>query len=230
VVDFQTLNDTCVLIKGKTLGSSKSCWTICDTLGVCDTLVITVTVADNLLPIAVDDSITIKRNRVIDIQVMKNDTINGTFKRITLMTEPKYGTGVFEKDTANNWIFRYTPKLDYCSSKYYDEFVYQLCNETGCDLANVKVNIKCDTLIIYDGFSPNGDGKNDFFVVEGIEDYPNTNVIIYNRWGNKLYENKDYKNDWGGTWNNRAVPDGTYFYQVILENGDIHSGYVQIHH
>ncbi len=230
VVDFQTLNDTCVLIKGKTLGSSKSCWTICDTLGVCDTLVIVVTVADKLLPIATDDSIKVKRNTIIDIPIMKNDTVNGTFKRITLMTEPKYGTGVFEKDTAGNWIFRYTPKPDFCSSKYYDEFVYQLCNENGCDLGDVKVHIKCDTIIVYNGFSPNGDGKNDFFVVEGIEDYPNTNVIIYNRWGNKLYENKDYKNDWGGTWYDKAVPDGTYFYQVILETGEIYSGYVQIHH
>lgn len=229
VVEYQVLGDTCIMIKAKALGASKSCWVICDTLGVCDTIVINTTVIDDLLPIAEDDSIRTKVNKVVNIPIMSNDTLNGTFKSITVMTDPKYGT-VTVGDSAGNKVFIYTPKQDFCSSKFEDEFVYELCNQTGCDLANIKVRVLCEGLIIYNGFSPNGDGKNDFFFIDGLENYQNTNVIIYNRWGNKLYENLDYKNDWGGSWLDKQVPDGTYFYQVILENGDLYSGYVQIHH
>ena len=97
-------------------------------------------------------------------------------------------------------------------------------------MAKIRVRTICDGLVIYNGFTPNGDGKNDYFTIDGLENFPNTRIIIYNRWGNRLFEDGNYQNNWGGTWNDFLVPDGTYFYQVILEKGDIYSGYVQIHH
>ena len=62
------------------------------------------------------------------------------------------------------------------------------------------------------GFTPNGDGKNDFFVIKGIDDYPDNTIIVYNRWGNKVFEKSGYVNDWTGT-NDSGDPllDGTYF-------------------
>ena len=66
------------------------------------------------------------------------------------------------------------------------------------------------------GFSPNNDGKNDFFVVHGIEAYPDNVITIYNRWGNIIYSKNGYKNEWDGNSNSgQALPDATYF--VILE-------------
>lgn len=228
-VQFQTLGDTCVIIKGVAVGKGKSCWVICDTLGVCDTIVVNVTVGGALLPIAVDDTASIKINTMVIIQVIQNDTINGKLNKITLMTEPRYGTVVL-KDVNGQWHVEYTPKENFCSSKYIDEFMYEICNDNGCDMAMIRVKTICDGLVIYNGFTPNGDGKNDFFTIDGLENFPNTRVIIYNRWGNRLFEDGNYQNNWGGTWNDLLVPDGTYFYQVILEKGDIYSGYVQIHH
>ena len=82
--------------------------------------------------------------------------------------------------------------------------------------------------IIPHGFSPNGDGENDVFVLKA----PFTakvNLYVYNRWGDIVYGSDDYKNNWGGVANsyqdpdqktkiatggNSEVADGTYFYVV----------------
>jgi gliding motility-associated-like protein len=75
------------------------------------------------------------------------------------------------------------------------------------------------------GFSPDGDGINDGFVIKGIENYPQNKLEIFNRWGNKVYEQAPYDNSWaGGTKNNTGIalgqgtlPNGTYFY--VLDFG-----------
>jgi gliding motility-associated-like protein len=81
-------------------------------------------------------------------------------------------------------------------------------------------------LFIPEGFSPNGDGINDVFVIRNAGGQQVT-LEIYNRWMTLVYKNNDYKNDWDGTVNNglrvgstsQGLPDGTYFYVVKLENG-----------
>jgi uncharacterized repeat protein (TIGR01451 family)/gliding motility-associated-like protein len=78
-------------------------------------------------------------------------------------------------------------------------------------------------LFIPQGFSPNGDGINDKFVIQGIKDDEKVELIIFNRWGGVVYASDDYKNDWAGAANQgvkvvgdgQGLPDGTYFYSVI---------------
>ncbi|WP_221409572.1 Ig-like domain-containing protein [Marinoscillum furvescens] len=78
------------------------------------------------------------------------------------------------------------------------------------------------------GFTPDGDGVNDFFYIENIEQYPNNNVQIFNRWGNKVFEIEGYDNQskvWSSESNvglilgQREVPSGTYFYLIDLGDG-----------
>ena len=77
---------------------------------------------------------------------------------------------------------------------------------------------------IPEGFSPNGDGINDLFVIRGIDNYPTNKFVIFNRWGNKIYEASPYQNKWDGTTSlgltvgGNELPVGTYFY--ILDLGD----------
>ncbi len=52
---------------------------------------------------------------------------------------------------------------------------------------------------IPEGFSPNGDGVNDPFVIRGISHYPKNTFVIFNRWGNKVFETVNYQNTWDGT-------------------------------
>lgn len=78
---------------------------------------------------------------------------------------------------------------------------------------------------IPEAFSPNGDGKNDFFVIKGINDTDaKAEILIYNRWGQLVYQNSDFGkvSGWDGEANNGiilkskglGVPDGTYFIHV----------------
>jgi gliding motility-associated-like protein len=67
---------------------------------------------------------------------------------------------------------------------------------------------------IRNAFTPNGDGKNDFWFV-----YDNVNCLaqigasvkVFNRYGSKVYENANYKNNWDGTYKSKPLPDGTYY-------------------
>jgi len=72
-------------------------------------------------------------------------------------------------------------------------------------------------------FSPNGDGKSDLFKISGIEDTPDFKLIIYDRWGNEVY---NYSNNgrsnpvwWNGNRNGKPVPAGVYFYTLDFNDG-----------
>jgi gliding motility-associated-like protein len=71
-------------------------------------------------------------------------------------------------------------------------------------------------------FSPNGDGINDFFVIElnGIKG--KVNLMLFNRWGKLIFEDSDYKNNWAG----ETSTDGVYFYVADIENLGIFKGYL----
>jgi gliding motility-associated-like protein len=80
-------------------------------------------------------------------------------------------------------------------------------------------------LFIPEVFTPDGDGKNDFFVIKGIEGRT-VNLTVFNRWGNKVYQNDAYDNTWSGTPNvsgliigNSKLPQGTYYYVIDFEDG-----------
>ncbi|MBP6410369.1 MAG: DUF11 domain-containing protein [Pseudarcicella sp.] len=79
-----------------------------------------------------------------------------------------------------------------------------------------------DELIIPEGFSPNGDGVNDKFVIKNIDFSKNgIQLMIYNRWGALVYAEEDYRNQWQGEANQGiginfagGLPDGTYYYSI----------------
>lgn len=93
-------------------------------------------------------------------------------------------------------------------------------------LNNVSTVIPIPTdFFLPEGFSPNRDGINDLFVIRGILNFPNNHFTIYNRWGNKVFETKQYRNTWNGksTMGLRIggddLPTGTYFYLLDLGDG-----------
>ena len=73
-------------------------------------------------------------------------------------------------------------------------------------------------VFIPQAISPDGDGKNDFFVIDGIELYPDNEITIFNRWGNTVYNMKRYDDSWNGksgnvlTMGSNKLPEGTYYY------------------
>ena len=90
-------------------------------------------------------------------------------------------------------------------------------------------------LFIPDVFTPNNDGINDKWVIRGLAAYPNSKVVIINRWGNRVFEAAPYNNDWDGT--NRFSPNiggnelpvGTYYYILDLgPNEPQRTGYIYL--
>ncbi|MEI7596026.1 MAG: gliding motility-associated C-terminal domain-containing protein [Bacteroidota bacterium] len=95
--------------------------------------------------------------------------------------------------------------------------VYLYVTENGCpsDTTEVSVNIRLCDVTIPNVFTPNGDGINDYFYVTNLEYFQNTNCIVFNRWGKKVYENSNYQNNWDGG----DVTDGVYYYILEFANG-----------
>jgi gliding motility-associated-like protein/uncharacterized repeat protein (TIGR01451 family) len=109
----------------------------------------------------------------------------------------------------------------------YSNTVTIIGNENDVDLSDNSVTIETfpTDFHIPEGFSPNGDGINDLFIIRGIASYPENNFVIFNRWGNKVFEATPYQNTWDGTSTlgitvgDDKLPTGTYFYIIDLGDG-----------
>ena len=97
----------------------------------------------------------------------------------------------------------------------------------------ITTTVVCCNLVVYTGFSPDGDGVNDNWMIKDIEHYTYSRVNVYNRWGPAVYEKVNYKNDWNGEANvnkgnsdNGKLPEGLYYYIIKLNKDcEIYKGY-----
>jgi gliding motility-associated-like protein len=126
------------------------------------------------------------------------------------------GSFVYHADTSFTGIVKF--KFVVCSD---------ICTRF-CDTGEVRILIKprpLDTLktelFIPNAITPNGDGKNDVLKIDGIEQFPNNELVIFNRWGDVLYKAKPYQNDWQGVnQSGGELPEGTYYYVLKLNVND----------
>lgn len=161
-------------------------------------------------PIAVDDAVTTKSNTPVDIFILDNDKPGLTNSplvpgSVEIITQPKNGTITIDADGK----VIYTPNHGYVGQ---DDFVYRVKDELGfwSNEATVTITIVANDLFIPNVFTPNGDGKNDNFVIIGIEGYERVAITIVNRWGNEVYRNENYDNTWSG----KGLNEGTYYYII----------------
>jgi len=117
--------------------------------------------------------------------------------------------------------------------------VLRVSTNTGCvfersfDFDELGVQVKPCELVFHNFCSPNGDGNNDFWLIEHIdvESYAVNEVTIANRWGAEVFRLENYDNgsrQWSGQdMNGRQLPDGTYFYTVRIGDA-LHSGYLEL--
>lgn len=142
-----------------------------------------------------------------------NDIDKGS---VTILRKPMMGGLVVNKDGT----IIYTPDTRSASSDY---FVYQICDSVEfCDTAQVNIDIFEGPVWIPEGISANGDSHNEYFVIRGLEDYPQSSLVIYSRAGQMVYRSLDYQNDWSGRslnsslGDNVLLPTGTYYYVLQL--------------
>jgi gliding motility-associated-like protein len=224
----------CVRITGVRIGKDTMCVVVCNTLSRrCDTTRIIADVRDtvlsNIVVIANDDFDSLRRGTSKVLEVYNNDTIRPRRATSLKITRPPV-KGRADTISFRDGLIKYTTTRA-PSSCGLDSFRYRVCIDSICDTALVVILVTCpDSLRAYNAISPNGDGRNDVFLIDGLQNYPDHTVCIFNRWGNQVLNQKNYQNDWSGTWNGVNVPDGTYFYFVRDDKkGEmVLTGYLQV--
>lgn len=71
---------------------------------------------------------------------------------------------------------------------------------------------------IPNGISPNSDGKNDTWIIDNIQQFPNCVVEVFNRWGELLFTSTGYSTPWDGRYRGKELPVGTYYYVINLNS------------
>ncbi len=99
-------------------------------------------------------------------------------------------------------------------------YTVTITNEDGCSQEfEVLVEVEKredDELVVPNAITPNGDGKNEEWVIPWLFQFPENDVVILNRWGDEVYYSKPYENDFNGTYEGRELPAGTYYYILRL--------------
>ncbi len=222
--------------------------------------------AELIPPIAINDEYDVDCDeQFLDIGI--NDTIpDGHGGVFSILDWPMQGTlqGV---DHSTGRILDEDGLISYTIDFFAvgrDSFKYTLCldiDRTICDTATVYINIpdgldctpapptvEPDTschFFIPEGFSPNGDGIHDYFVVDCIDHYPDARMMIYDKQGYLLYQKANYGNTdvwgfnnadlwWGGQTiknhhnSGQTVVPGVYLYILDLGNGNLKRGFVMV--
>jgi len=113
-------------------------------------------------------------------------------------------------------------------------FYYLLCEQsltnfcnTFCDTAQVLLFINYFSIEnvfenIPNVITPNGDGKNDFFIINGVESFPFNELLVLNRWGQVVFSENNYQNNWNGVYKNTniSLKTGTYYYTLRIVDGN----------
>ena len=226
VVDFGGVDETgCVQFTAEAVGEVALLIEYCDAAGEgCDRTELNIEVfraEDVKPPSANPDLFAVGYNGQRMMHVLTNDEVVGGATSLTV--DAAALKGKVRVDAQNR--LHYTAPADWCGN---DRIPYTVCNAGGCDTASVKVQVTCEDLIVFNGFSPNNDGVNDHFEVLGIENYPDNNLVVFNQHGHQVYERSGYNNEWTGTYKGTPLTDGTYFYVLTVKGRDTKSGYLQI--
>ena len=192
---------------------------------------------DNVLLWTVSDGICSAADQVIVTSATEIQAIGGIDRRVCgdnvnlNATRPEFGYGYWTSLSAGPQIADSTKAFTAVTGIAYglNSFLWTVVNGTCRD--SVVVNItRRDTLDclprveLPTAFSPNFDGSNDYLVIKGLDEYPDNEVLIYNRWGQLVYSTAGYRNDWYGLdRNGYPLADGTYF--VIVKVNYINKVY-----
>ena len=209
-------------------GKNTFIWAVSDTACLDYTIRDTVEIFLPILPKAINLSLITKMGVSVSGNVSESAPI-GTYS-VTRLTNPDNG----RFDLFSNGAFTYIPEPKF---EGIVKFRYIICSDLCtklCDTGEVRIliqpvkdTVKVINVAVPNAITPNDDGKNDALVIDGIDQFAENELVIFNRWGDVLYTSKPYKNDWRGTnQSGQDLPEGTYYYVLRLNtaNGKILRG------
>jgi len=114
-------------------------------------------------------------------------------------------------------------------------------DNNGCKIQDsiyLEVEFQQECFKLPEIITPNGDNMNDTWIVHGLDYFSTKELVVFNRWGNTVYKNNNYKNEWDGRANKgtfikegKRLPNGTYFYILTLKNDNgsyLFKGFIEL--
>lgn len=134
----------------------------------------------------------------------------------------------FPADGLNNAYIRNPMASPSTTTKYY----LTVEDEYGCinrDSITLSI-VESYKIIVSNVVTPDGNGQNDSWYIGNIENYPNAEIVIFDRWGKIVLKTTNYQNDWQGrNSKNDILPDGTYYYVITIPGTEtIYKGSINI--
>ena len=237
IIEFDTAATT--LATGLTPGDNYFTWTL--SIGHCedyssDTSFVQV---DQSVPSAFADLVNLGplANDTISLNLLANDHFGSKGVDLSILSSSVFGGTLIP--AGGDMLFA----RERCFAGTID-FDYEICSvgcPELCDTASAKIvveandsDVGCDE--VPNGITPNGDGLNDELVFDVLlnnppSEFPDNEIIIFNRWGDIVFQAKPYLNDWKGTNDSgKDLPQATYYYilRLNIANGDIIRGDVTI--
>jgi gliding motility-associated-like protein len=139
-------------------------------------------------------------------------------------------TGVWIVDTGTGIVSdTLNPKSDITNLSSGENIILWKVINGVCPADTDNVILTVGDIIIPTLITPNGDTKNEYFVILGIESLGKTELIIFDRRGSQVFKNTDYDNKWNGVdYNENPLPNDTYFFVINSAKGRIVKGYIVI--
>lgn len=185
----------------------------------------TVSIFIQAQPIANNDVAFIQDdNNSVDISAVANDILTGV-PNWTFTVIPPVSVGEVDLISPGNLTYTASPAFSGEIDLY-----YELCNDVCpnlCDTAFIRIAVERDIDLteVPNAITPNGDGINDALIFDILfgdpADFPDNEIIIFNRWGDIVYQAKPYINNWEGTnQSGQLLPQATYYYILYLDRGE----------
>ena len=221
-VQITTPSDARSVVENLQNGRNIFIWTVNDTACLDYSVRDTVQIFFPILPKAVNLSLITKMGVPVSGNVSESAPV-GTYS-VTRLTNPTNG----RFDLFSNGSFTYIPEPKF---EGIVKFRYIICSDLCtqlCDTGEVRIliqavkdTVKVVEIVLPNAITPNDDGKNDALVIDGLDQFAENELVIFNRWGDILYKSKPYKNDWRGTnQSGDPLPEGTYYYVLRLNTAD----------
>lgn len=140
---------------------------------------------------------------------------------VTLQGSGSAGTYLWTPSTGLSATNILTPVATPAQTTTYN---LKITNTQGCsNSSNVIITVLPYCIKPLNAFTPNKDGFNDTWFITNGNCVKKATVEVYNRYGGKVFESPDYKNDWDGTYKGKPLPDATYYYVITYEllSGDV---------
>ncbi|MCB9232300.1 MAG: gliding motility-associated C-terminal domain-containing protein [Bacteroidia bacterium] len=180
-------------------------------------------------------SVVVTTTGSVSVVVLDSNGCLGSSNTVKTTVVPRPGQPTISKNGdlltasqafAYQWLLETSPISNATAQTWFPlatgNYAVQITDTNGCTNQSTELYVVTEVGMddIPGGFSPNGDGINDYFEVVGLEFFPGNEFRVFNRWGNVVYETTDFQGAWNGMGNSgKPLPDATYIYILDLKNG-----------